>query len=71
MDYHNEKLYIISDKNDKLYIYNLKKKKMKKKSYNLPKFAQEGIAFDNNGSLLLADDDGAVFKYTKKELKLK
>jgi len=71
MDYHNEKLYIISDKNDKLYIYNLKKKKMKKKSYNLPEFAQEGIAFDNNGSLLLADDDGAVFKYTKKELKLK
>lgn len=71
MDYHDDKLYIISDKNDKLYIYNLKKNKMKKKSYNLPKFAQEGIAFDNNGSLLLADDDGAVFKYTKKELKLK
>jgi uncharacterized protein YjiK len=71
MDYHNEKLYIISDKNDKLYIYNLKKGKMKKKSYNLPKFAQEGIAFDNNGNLLLADDDGAVFKYTKKDFKLK
>lgn len=71
MDYHDEKLYIISDKNNKLYIYNLKKNKMKKKSYNLPKFAQEGIAFDNNGSLLLADDNGAVFKYTKKELKLK
>jgi len=44
---------------------------MKKKSYNLPEFAQEGIAFDGNGSLLLADDNGAVFKYTKKELKLK
>ncbi|MCK5853625.1 MAG: SdiA-regulated domain-containing protein [Sulfurovaceae bacterium] len=71
LDYHDEKLYIISDKNDKLYIYNLKKNKMKKKSYNLPKFAQEGIAFDNNGSLLLADDNGAVFKYTKEELKLK
>ena len=71
MDYHNENLYIISDKNDKLYIYNLKKGKMKKKSYNLPKFAQEGIAFDNNGNLLLADDDGAVFKYTEKYFKLK
>ena len=71
LDYHDENLYIISDTNNKLYIYNLKKKKMKKKSYNLPEFAQEGIAFDGNGSLLLADDNGAVFKYTKKELKLK
>ncbi len=71
MDYYNENLYIISDKNDKLYIYNLKKGKMKKKSYNLPKFAQEGIAFDDNGTLLLADDNGAVFKYTKKYFKLK
>ncbi len=71
LDYHDENLYIISDKKDKIYIYNLKKNKMKEKSYKLPKFAQEGIAFDNNGTVILADDDGAVFKYTKKELKLK
>ena len=71
LDYHDEKLYIISDKNDRLYIYNLKKEKMKKKSYKLPKFAQEGIAFDDKGSVLLADDNGAVFKYSKEELKLK
>ena len=71
LDYYDENLYIISDKKDKLYIYNLKKNRMKKKSYNLPKFAQEGIAFDENGTILLADDNGAVFKYNKKELKLK
>ena len=71
LDYHNENLYIISDKNDRIYIYNLKKSEMEDKSYKLPKFAQEGVAFDSNGTVILADDNGAVFKYTKKELKLK
>ena len=70
MEYHNEKLYIVSDKKDKLYIYDLKRKEIKKK-IKLPKFAQEGITFDNDKNVYFADDDGAVFKYTTKELKLK
>ena len=69
MEYHDKKLYIVSDKKDKLYIYNLKKNKIKKK-IKLPKFAQEGVTFDNNGNVYFADDDGAVMKYTKKELGL-
>jgi uncharacterized protein YjiK len=69
MQYHNKKLYIVSDKKDKLYIYNLKKNTIKKK-IKLPKFAQEGITFDNNKNIYFADDDGAVMKYSLKELGL-
>jgi len=67
MQYYKKKLYILSDKKDKLYLYNLKKNKIKKK-IKLPKFAQEGITFDNNENLYFADDNGAVMKYTLKEL---
>jgi len=69
MEFHNNKLYIVSDKKDKLYIYSLKREKVLKK-IKLPKFAQEGITFDNNENIYFADDDGAVLKYTKKELGL-
>ena len=69
MQYRDKKLYIVSDKKDKLYIYNLKKNKIKKK-IKLDKFAQEGITFDNKGNIYFADDDGAVMKYTRKELGL-
>ncbi len=67
LEYKDKKLYIVSDDKDKLYIYDLKQKKILKK-IKLPKFAQEGITFDNEGNLFLADDDGAVMKYTLKEL---
>ena len=69
MEYHEKKLYIVSDKKDKLYIYDLKKNKIKKK-IKLPKFAQEGVTFDNNGNIYFADDDGAVMRYSMKELGL-
>jgi len=69
MQYHKKKLYIVSDKKDKLYIYNLKKREIEKK-IKLSKFAQEGITFDNNNHLYFADDDGAVMKYQAKELAL-
>jgi uncharacterized protein YjiK len=62
-----KKLYIVSDKKDKLYVYDLKREKIKKK-IKLPKFAQEGIAFGKNNDVFFADDDGAVMKYTLKEL---
>ena len=69
LEYKNKKLYILSDDKDKLYIYDLKKERVEKK-IKLPKFAQEGIAFDNSGNVFLADDNGAVMKYTLKELGL-
>jgi len=69
MIYKDKKLYIVSDKKDMLYIYNLKKNKIKKK-IKLPKFAQEGVAFGNDKTIYFADDDGAVMKYTLKELGL-
>jgi len=69
LEYKNKKLYIVSDNKDKLYIYNLKRDKIEKK-IKLPKFAQEGIAFGKNNDVFFADDDGAVMKYTLKELGL-
>lgn len=67
MEFYNEKLYIVSDKKNKLYVYDLKREKILKK-IKLPKFAQEGITFDDKGNVFLADDNGAVMKYTQKEL---
>ncbi len=62
MQYYKKRLYIVSDKKDKLYIYNLKKGKIEKK-IKLPKFAQEGVTFDNSGNIYFADDNGAIMKY--------
>ena len=70
MEYHNKKLYIVSDKKDKLYIYNLKTDKVLKK-IKLDKFAQEGVSFDKSGNIFFADDNGAVFRYKKSELGVK
>jgi outer membrane protein assembly factor BamB len=67
--YKDKKLYIVSDKKDKLYIYNLKKNKIKKK-IKLPKFAQEGVAFGKDNNIFFADDNGAVMKYKIEELGL-
>ncbi|MBU1666781.1 SdiA-regulated domain-containing protein [bacterium] len=67
MELFDQKLYIVSDKKDKLYVYDLKRNKILKK-VKLPKFAQEGITFDNQSNIFFADDDGAVMKYTQKEL---
>jgi len=64
MQYHNKKLYILSDKKEKLYIYDLKREKILKK-IKLPKFAQEGITFDKKGFVYFADDDGFVLKYKR------
>jgi len=69
LQFFDKKLYIVSDKKDKLYIYDLKKEKTVKK-IKLDKFAQEGITFDEDGFVYFADDDGAVLKYHKKDLKL-
>lgn len=67
MELHDNNLYIVSDTKDKLYIYDVKREKVLKK-IKLPKFAQEGITFDKRGNVFFADDNGAVMKYTTKEL---
>jgi uncharacterized protein YjiK len=68
--YKDAKLYIVSDKKDKLYIYSLKHNKIIKK-IKLDKFAQEGITFDEDDNVYFADDDGTVKKYTHKEIGLR
>lgn len=62
-------LYMVSDKEDVLIVYDIKKKKLVEK-VKLGEGAWEGIAFDTKGHVYLADDDGRVVKYTKKELGL-
>ncbi len=69
LHYHKSKLYLVSDKKNKLYIYDLKRHSITKK-IKLSKFAQEGITFDNEKNIYFADDDGSVKKYTRKELGL-
>jgi len=69
LTYRDGKLYIVSDKKDKLYVYDLKRNKVLKK-LKLDKFAQEGIAFDDKGHVYYADDKRSVKKYTAKELRL-
>ena len=70
LHYRDGKLYVVSDKKDKLYIYSLKKNKITKK-LKLDKFAQEGITFDEENNVYFADDDGTVKKYTRKEVGLR
>ncbi len=69
MDYKDNKLYIVSDKKDKLYIYDLKNNEILQKA-DLPAIATEGVALDDEGNIFFADDSGAVLKYKLKELTL-
>jgi len=62
LQWYHHRLYIVSDKKDKLFVYNLKQRKIMKR-IKLPKFAQEGITFDDDGNAYFADDDGHVLKY--------
>ncbi len=60
-------LYMVSDKEDVLMVYHIKKKKIVQK-VKLGEGAWEGIAFDDKGDVYLADDDGRVVKQTNKAL---
>jgi len=61
LEYFNKKLYIISDKNDKVFIYDLEKEKINK-IINLQKWAWEWISFDKNWNMFLSDDDWKIVK---------
>lgn len=69
LDYKDGKLYIVSDKKDKLYIYDLENEKITSK-IDLPPFAIEGVALDNENNIWFADDDGAILRYSLKELSI-
>jgi uncharacterized protein YjiK len=70
LDYKDGKLYIVSDKKNKLYTYDIKNEKIIKK-IDLPHFAIEGVALDNQDNIFFADDSGAVLRYSLKELSIK
>ena len=69
LDLYDGYLYMVSDKKDLLVKYDLEKKKSVKK-VKLEEGAWEGIAFDKKGGVYLADDEGRVVKYRKKNLGL-
>lgn len=69
LSYHEGYLYMVSDRKDLLVKFDLQKRKIVHK-VRLGKGAWEGITFDNNGFIYLADDDGWVMKYKKKSLGL-
>ncbi|MEA2027877.1 MAG: SdiA-regulated domain-containing protein [Campylobacterota bacterium] len=65
LSYHNDILYMVSDKKNLLIKYDISKNKTLS-IQKLPKFAQEGITFDNSGYIYFADDKGRVLKIDAK-----
>lgn len=70
MDHKDGLLYIVSDKKDRLYIYDIKNNEILQK-VDLPAIATEGVALDDEGNIFFADDSGAVLKYKLKVLTLR
>lgn len=70
LHYHDKKLYMVSDKRDKLYVYDVKRQRVLQE-VKLEKFAQEGVSVNAQGDFYFADDDGSVKRYSKKELGMK
>lgn len=60
LTFYKNNLYIISDKNEKIFIYDLENEKIKVFKY-LQKWKWEWISFDENWIIYLADDSGKVF----------
>lgn len=61
LTFYKKDLYILSDRNDVIWKYDIKKEKIIKK-IPLPKWNWEGISFDDAGNIYLADDEGRVMK---------
>lgn len=62
---YNDILFMVSDKKSLLIQYDLKLKKVIKNEKLSKKFAQEGITFDSEGNLYIADDKGQILKMQK------
>ena len=69
LTFHNGYLYMVSDTKNLLIQYDIKKNKTVKK-IKLPKAAQEGICFDDDGHVYIADDNGRILRYKTKKLGL-
>jgi len=67
LTYHNKLLYMISDDKNLLVIYDLEKDRTIER-VKLPKFAQEGICFDDSNMLYIADDNGRILKFNPEEI---
>ncbi len=67
LTFHDGFLYMTSDKKNLLIKYDIKNNKTIKK-IKLDKSAQEGICFDDNGNIYIADDNGRILKYKKDKL---
>ena len=62
LTFHNNFLYMISDTKNLLIKYDFKNKTIKIIKKLNKKYAQEGIAFDNNDNLYIADDNGYILR---------
>ncbi len=67
--YHDGYLFMVSDRENLLLKYDIKEKKVVATA-KLPNASQEGITFDNDGNLYIADDDGRVLKYRRERFGL-
>lgn len=70
MTYHKDNLYMISDKKNLLVIYDINAMQTLQE-IKLKKFAQEGLCFDNENMLYIADDEGRVLKFHPSEIGIK
>ena len=64
---HDGYLYMVSDTDNQLIKYDIRRDKVVFIKA-LPEFAQEGVAFDDQGYIYFADDDGRVLKYLEIDL---
>jgi uncharacterized protein YjiK len=69
LTYHDKHLFMVSDTENLLIKYDIEKKKVVG-SAPLPKFAQEGVAFDDEENIYITNDKGGVFKYPRKRFGL-
>ena len=67
--YHDNTLFMVSDRENLLLKYDMKNKKVLATA-KLPLASQEGIAFDDDGNLYIANDAGSILKYKRKKFGL-
>lgn len=69
LSYHDKHLFMVSDTEDLLIKYDIDEKRVIGTA-KLPIFAQEGVAFDDEGYIYFANDLGSVLKYKREKFGL-
>jgi uncharacterized protein YjiK len=69
LTYHDNHLFMVSDTENLLIKYDVEKKKVVGTA-PLPRFAQEGVAFDDEENIYITNDKGGVYKYPRKKFGL-